>query len=449
MVWKITKKYSTAHTTPPTATYRPTARPTGPSEGIVTRMKKKMQEFGSSKGSQKIDTILGWADSLRSKIGESASIPFVDPILNLAKGTWNAAQILYRLARTRTPEQAISHRDKKRLRKELMDSCLDAVEGLSDLINEISERTGFDIPFMGAIVSTATNTIKLGKNCREFHRQRMILEDRAMQRAIFAGKSTPGDQKLFNGSIYTQGVEGRVRDGATGNRRMRTDEYVIAETAKAKQEVTLQQGIIDDSAASREKKDEAKTKLDEAKAILYDMSKRREADLLAELDHMNANRGERLGFDITQNVTGIMGALISLEPTIGSLANKALTRTNALIKDGKSVAPVVQQAVRGKGWFNTDRNKSDKNKAIRRHNLAIVMYDNIKGLNRFNLDAETASAYRTTDESLQLRRKMERVRVVDERLGSMDLSDKEMLRAPTANAAVELIRQGFYRNGGG
>ena len=171
-------------------------------------------------------------------------------------------------------------------------------------------------------------------------------------------------------------------------------------------------------------------------------------DVTKELTLANEHRRrEGITKIILKDIIGFGTALAALDPsglgaTIGAAVNTAIGAGFLIQK----AASKIRQDWRESGKFGSDQNKSDANKLIRRHNLAVVMYDRISELaetkvasidNQASVPAETAAKLTEgTQKTFQL---------MDERIRAMGVAGP-FLRSKNAPEMVKAMRKGFYRD---
>ena len=176
-------------------------------------------------------------------------------------------------------------------------------------------------------------------------------------------------------------------------------------------------------------------------------------DVTKEITQANLHRRqEGITKIILKDIIGFGTALAAIDPTgLGSAIGATVTAAINLGFLGEKIANTARQYFRETGKFGANENKSDANKLIRRHNLAVVMYDRIKELAETEVasigggGAGTAATATQQQASRLTSENQKKFELMDERIKAMGVSGP-FLRSADAIEMVKAMRKGFYRD---
>lgn len=147
---------------------------------------------------------------------------------------------------------------------------------------------------------------------------------------------------------------------------------------------------------------------------------------------------------VTDNAIPVVQALTELEPTVGASVSKGIGTAVKMFKSGRSGAKKARQFGRNHGLRGFNANKSDTNKAARRHTLAVNTFKRVKNLNALNL--ESMDPVSASPEQCQT--VLQPYGTMQDTVEAMGMGYKPMLDAEDSDSMVGVMRNGFYRDRG-
>ena len=366
-----------------------------------------------------------------------------------------------------------------------------AMEWLGEIVKLANDANSFigglakDIPLVGTIftalgaaisfVQNLKSAIVSSKAVRHTRKRKAVAKERlaAMQadapediRDEYVtkrrAKASPSKKEDLHFDQHNFG--GQIQDAKTGKlRNRRLDEMTAARREKERRPVDDLQGlesitdmttgeteyfgqqedsedeitIVDMSRTTTPEEDEeTRQKMLEAledydiEKELTGANKKREADAIIKI--------------VSEDVTTFSGAFLKLDPTTGTAVAKGMEQAVKGVKQGRKMGAKIRQFGRNRGLAGFDANKSDYNKSVRRHTLAVGVYERVKRLNSLNLEA--VDPITSTPEDYQ--KIMPPYEWVGGTLDAMGVEYDSMLEAQDSDAIVSVMRGGFYRNGG-
>ena len=336
---------------------------------------------------------------------------------------------------------------------EMAKSILDMIVQLADTVTSVMgafSKLLDSIPIVGVIIGCASAAIgivgdtidlirarkseKRMREQRDAAKQKILQEDEWMSAA-----SPPGSARFTREEQQSRGraskkkvnkTYGTTHDSAPmgKTRAVRLDEKVA--DMKEKRKIA---GI-------------GAPRYEEEGRLIRDLE---DYDVTRELVTANVNR-ECAGIEslFLDDITGFFVSLASLDATgVGSTLGLGVTSVFTAGEFAKKVGLAIRRGARNRGTFGANINKSDKNKAQRRHNLAVIMYDRIRELSDYGfkgISVPNPTDLINVDDAHKIRDGLPAYAVVDERITAMGITGP-LARAGTAKEMVDTMRKGFYR----
>ena len=331
-------------------------------------------------------------------------------------------------------------------RWDMVKESLDAITGLADEVNSVlgTFTTWLGrLPIIGAIfgaVGAAVGFIADVSGLVKAHRSKnRMREQRSAAKSAVLAKQAPGSVPVTSAVTENREEVSRFRKIHTTKQKVRKEYSVVVDAGSHK--------------TRAERLDERVAKMKESgvpedqKGLVRDLE---DYDVARELVRTNKNR-EREGWVsvIADDVVGFGASLAALDPSgIGAAVGSGLTAIVGGGKLGRDVGVAIRQAARNSGRFGANVNKSDQNKAQRRHNLAVIMFDRIAELKSFgfkDIGELTTSTILSKEQIKNITEGLPAYETVDERVSAMGVLGS-LTRARSGKEMVDVMRKGFYRD---
>lgn len=366
-------------------------------------------------------------------------LPYIGPIIAGISATWELVKLgvdvgkqIYLLAK----KKAIDKWKIVEMLKSSMDIIGTMVGGLVDLLGDLGVFT--QIPLVGAVIGTisgavdvAMSTIHLYKSIK--HESRMGAQGKALATATGAKQTTS---------------KTTTADQATG-RLIRVDENNQAEAEPIRAEIfaidSQLKTLKPSEPGDKPKIDQLRKERAEKREKLAAIDQKISQDMVYELEKANVKRKRRNGMELAQGFVSIGTSLATIDPTYGSAIGGGVSMASTLAGGAVKATGFARQKIRNRGWFGSDVNKSEKNKRIRRHNLALGLFDSMKEIGRTDLGFISENDVNTDGRAKTVKAAMDQFKTVGGRVEAMDINIPRLWTAGSSDKMVGMLREGFYR----
>lgn len=326
-------------------------------------------------------------------------------------------------------------------KEENLDTVLEVVEKVAEAAGNVNEFLGEiavyagAAPIVGGIITCISAALSFVKDVKKAIKasislKRMKDQKKRAKADILAKQGSAGyvTQRHSKGNVFKVGKAGlhfdgkdfgKTTDDKTGKARNKRLDEVTSDQKRGGNESEEEQGL--------------RRSLED-----YDVAK--------ELTGANEKRLKESIINIFANdALSFIGGLAAMDPEgIGSGICASIQSALAAAGFAKKIVVAGRQLGRNKGFKGFSSNKSDHNKKVRRHNLAVTTFERIKELNDYNLESIDPA---TTDqgEADQVRQGLGAYQMVGARLVAMGSGYGPVSRAKSAQEMVNVMRNGFYR----
>lgn len=319
------------------------------------------------------------------------------------------------------------------------------------------------IPIIGAVIGAVGAGISFVMNAIQLHKARVSISRMRKQKTSakerirssqgdlkdLPGTTTPGGGQGANPADVTFAKDKTVVKGVFNKKTerkfkiTRSFEKVKGKNPKIDRDMRLDEKTKEMRSGQKGGEKIKDDKKEEAVQALEDY------DVTKELTGANKKRRrEGIVNLILQDAVGFATSLASLDPTgMGSGIGAGINAAVGIGMLGKKVTTSVRQLGRNQGWEGFDQNKSTENKEQRRHNLAVVMFDRIVDLGKYEFDKINPEKTNEVEFS-NVEKGIPHFEDMDDRITAMGVAGP-LLRAGNAVEMVKVMRQGFYRDSNG
>ncbi len=316
--------------------------------------------------------------------------------------------------------------EKLEVAQKTVDLFLSGVDAANSILGTFQTFLG-RLPIVGAIVGTITSCFNLAGNIISLIRASRSVHTLSKRKDTLRTKlATRFDsRKNVNVALKTdikdEGASRRMNKEI--KRKERLDEFLIRDKGAATHTLT-----------------------DEERAQMEDY------DVASELSSANKKRMKYGIIDIIcKDATGIATSLATLDPTgLGASIGASISAVVAAAYGGRSLFNKARQKLRNRNMFGTDVNKSEENKAQRRHNLAVIIFDRMAAIRKHHYVNGIAAD--TTDEGnlKKVREAIPKYQTMEENISALGVGGPLLRVAGNSSEAsmrmVRVIREGFYRD---
>lgn len=439
-------------------------------------------EIADELGGATLDTISGYMeyadggkDRTWSMVGDKASkelwgdnsaqwAPIIGTVIKAIKGLIDLGQYVKQIVEFARDNKGSDLDGRTSTTKEekfeILQSTLDLFMGGLDFVSSImSTFTTFlgTLPIVGAVLGTISSCISFGANVYTMIKASRSVVRMKRQRQKAADAVAANDS---GGKFSSQTTKKSLRHPRNGEKvnvvkhsNFGDADDVIHEdidhvrkskgTKKVDRAKRLDEKILQmkDSTIAKGAQGGDTEEAKKARKLVRGLE---DYDVTRELTSANEKRVRASVTDLViKDAVGIATSLASLDPTgLGSSIGASI---NAVISTGgliKEAGTKVRQKARNHGWLGADRNKSDDQKAQRRHNLAVIMYDRMLKLKKkHSANLKTPSSEEAGFKAATAYEKM------DHRITALGVAGPLFRAADGKNQAemLQVMRKGFYR----
>lgn len=344
--------------------------------------------------------------------------------------------------------------------KSLLKPLSDSAKTIADGFKEAKVLEGA-VPIIGLVSSVISGVLDFVENFQgfmaAFHSiNRMKEQKAAAKKRILENQGdesfvTQKKGKLHFNKDHEKLHQKIVEHNSKGNKKWKRtlglDEVIINEMKPLKEKRQTYKMIEKVHPGFFDGNNKAGIELDKQKETMLGLQ-----DYAVTKELISANHKRELDAGITVLRDDLMGIASAIAKMIGPGGLLAGLIIDTVTGGAKIIHSGISGAVhwaRNSHLKGTDANKTDKNKAMHRQNLAVFNYKNIRRLAKQQDARDVKNISEDTTEEKDVRKvRMYLPKLIDgqNRVEAMGLTTNKLLQAKYAGEMIKIMRMGFYRD---